>query len=146
MIYKAVPPALQSPRNMCCWHSTRECLFLWSKGLVTGNQVGWLSCTRWKNHKRGKGGRKQVVYWSLLQQTSPCAPYSWNHELWFPVPLTLRHNHTHLPGCCCPSFLAWPPAWSKFLFLPVCWGVLVVRTWHLVFAIWTRLAVTRSKG
>lgn len=78
-----------------------------------------------------KGGRKQVVCWSLLQQTSPCSQCSWNQKPWFPdlvMLITQSFLAAAVPGegPSDLSFLAWPPAWAKFIFVPASCGVLLL--------------------
>lgn len=62
--------------------------------------------------------KKTVVCWSLLQQTSPCAQYSWSHEPWFPGPLPLSTiTHTFLAAAV-PAFWHDPlPGVSFFWYL-----------------------------
>lgn len=151
MIYKAVPPAPHSPRSMCCWHPTRKHLFLQSKGPATGspNQVGWLSFTQRKNYK----GEKRRA--STLQKVLTA------DQSWFPMFLKSRapistpcHAEAQITRaflaaagpskeCTDFSFLKWPSAWDKFLFIPLSWGFFFFffRTPQLVLAIRTSLAM-----
>lgn len=149
MIYKAVPPALQSPRNMCCWHSTRKCLFLQSKGPVTGsaNQVGWLSYTQRKNWE---GRKKESSLPKLVTADQPLFPMFLKSWASISRPCHAEAQITHLSwlllcqakGTMTPAFRHGPPAWGKCLFIHTSWGGFFVRIPWLVLAIWTRLAMT----